>query len=70
MYAEFGVAHVWLVDPILRTLEVLRLRDCRWTLLDTHVGNAVVRAEPFDAVALELELLWPDAGQAPSGLGA
>jgi Uma2 family endonuclease len=58
VYAEAGVRHAWLVDPILRSLEVLRLEACWWTSLDLHVGDGLVRAAPFDAVALELGLLW------------
>jgi Uma2 family endonuclease len=58
VYAEHSVRHAWLVDPILRTLEVLRLADGRWTLLETHAGDVVVRAEPFESLELELSLLW------------
>lgn len=60
VYAAHGVQHAWLVDPILRTLEVLRLDGVHWTLLDTHVGSVTVRAEPFEAVELELGRLWND----------
>jgi hypothetical protein len=58
VYAEHGVRHAWLVDPLARTLEVLRLEGAYWTLIDTHTGEAVVRAEPFEAVELELGALW------------
>jgi Uma2 family endonuclease len=60
VYAEHGVAHAWLVDPMLRTLEVLRLEAGRWTLLDTHSGSVTVRAEPFEAIELELGGLWEE----------
>ena len=61
IYAEVGVGHAWLVDPILRTLEVLRGTDAgRWTLVDTHLGGAVVRAEPFGAIEVDLGLLWEE----------
>ena len=30
IYAREGVAHAWLVDPLARTLEVLRLEGGRW----------------------------------------
>ncbi len=58
IYARAGVAHAWLVDPILKTLEVLRREGDRWTLFGTYKGDAAVRAEPFDAVPLELGALW------------
>jgi Uma2 family endonuclease len=63
IYARAGVRHVWLVSAIARTLEVLRLDGGRWTLLDVYADEDVVRAEPFDAVALDLALLW--AGPVP-----
>jgi Uma2 family endonuclease len=58
VYAREGVRHVWLVDPEARTLEVFRLAGELYTLLVTHAGPARVRAEPFDAIELELALLW------------
>jgi Uma2 family endonuclease len=58
IYAREGVAHAWLVNPALRTLEVLALESGRWVLLDTHEGEAKVRARPFDAIELELGALW------------
>ena len=58
IYAAQVVGHVWLVTPLLETLEVLRLESQRWSLLATHEGNAKRRAEPFDAIELELGALW------------
>ena len=58
IYAAAGVAHAWLVDPIAQTLEVFKLDAGRWVLLGTHRGDACVRAEPFDAIELELAALW------------
>jgi Uma2 family endonuclease len=60
MYAEAGVAHAWLVHPSQRTLEVLRLRDGAWTIVGVWEDAARVRAEPFEAVELELGRLWAD----------
>jgi Uma2 family endonuclease len=57
-YAQAGVGHVWLIDPSVRTLEVLRLDGASWRLAATHEGEAKVRAEPFDAIELELGFLW------------
>ncbi len=58
IYARERVAHVWLVDPIMRTLEAFRLTDGSWTVVRTWRDSAKVRVEPFDAIELELEVLW------------
>ncbi len=58
LFARHGVSHLWLVDPAERTLEVYRREGELWLLLGTHAGDAEVRAEPFDAVALDLGALW------------
>jgi Uma2 family endonuclease len=57
-YAREGVAHLWIVNPQARTLEVYRLTERRWVLLAAHEDRAVVRAEPFEAVEPELGELW------------
>jgi hypothetical protein len=46
------------VDPVVRTLEVLRLDGDGYRIVTTVRGDARVRAEPFDAIELELALLW------------
>jgi len=58
LYAREGVTHVWLIDPLAQTLEVYRLDGDTYRLVATHAGTAPVRAEPFDAVELELAALW------------
>jgi Uma2 family endonuclease len=54
VYARVQVQHLWLVHPILRTLEVYRLDGGRWMVAATHGGSAVVRPEPFDAIEIDL----------------
>jgi Uma2 family endonuclease len=58
IYAGLGVPHVWLVDPLARTLEVYRLETQHYSVLGTWSGDALVRADPFDAIELELAALW------------
>jgi Uma2 family endonuclease len=58
IYARAGVAHVWLLNPLLQTLEVLRLQSQRWSLVAAHDADARVRAEPFGATELALPALW------------
>ena len=60
IYARERIGHAWLIDPIARTLEVLRLEAGRWTIIVTHAGDAAVRAEPFDAIEFSLGELWAD----------
>lgn len=58
IYLGQGVRHVWLIEPIARTLEVFRAEEQRWILVAVFGDDAKVRAEPFDAVELELDALW------------
>jgi Uma2 family endonuclease len=60
IYAREQVAHVWLIDPLQRTLEVLRREGAQWLIVSVHQGDAKVRAEPFDAIELDLAILWAD----------
>ncbi|SRR5258708_7757914 len=59
-YATQSIKHAWLIDPIPRTLEVFRNEAGRWVLLSTHADQDRIRAEPFEAVELELGALWAD----------
>ncbi|MEM6532592.1 MAG: Uma2 family endonuclease [Myxococcota bacterium] len=58
LYAEYGVGHLWLVDPESQTVEVFRLENQRWSLLGTYAGDTEIRAEPFDAVPIPIGELW------------
>lgn len=60
IWAREEVSHVWLLDPVARTLEVLRREGARWLVLSTHRDADRVRAEPFDAIELDLSVLWAD----------
>lgn len=61
IYAREGVGHAWLVNPVLHTLEVLRLEAGRWTNVGIYHDEQEVRAEPFEAIVLALSVLWADA---------
>ena len=64
IYAREGVTHAWLVDPLARTIDVLRRADERWLLVGTFAGRDVFRAEPFEAIEIESPLLWNEPGEA------
>ena len=58
VYAREGVPHVWLLDPEARSLEVFRLDGETYRLVAAHADDAKVRADPFEAIELELGALW------------
>jgi Uma2 family endonuclease len=58
VYARERVGHVWLIDPIARTLEIFRLDGDSYRLASTFADDAPCRAEPFDAIEVELGALW------------
>lgn len=63
IYARAGTRHAWLVNPLQRTLEALRLsaeRPREWLTLGVFRDDAKVRAEPFEAFELDLAVLWQD----------
>ena len=59
IYAREGVAHLWLVDPVDRTLEAFELRKGEWVLIATAEDDDPVRIRPFEAVSFSLGDLWP-----------
>lgn len=58
IYARERVSYLWLVDPMLRTLEVYRLEGPRWIVASTHGGAEGVRAEPFEAIEMDMSRWW------------
>jgi Uma2 family endonuclease len=63
LYARAGVGHAWLLDPETRTLEVFRRAGPAWEVAGTFAADAPVRAEPFEAVELDLARLWAWCGR-------
>ena len=58
IYAQHGVPHCWLIDPIEKTLDVFKLESKRWFLLASFAENDRVRAEPFLEMEIDLGNLW------------
>lgn len=58
LYGQHGVAHLWLVDPDVRTLEAFTLAGGKWVLDATFQDGDEVRAAPFEALGFSLGTLW------------
>ena len=59
LYARHKVPYYWLVDPMQRTLEVLKLVDGQWLELGSWGDGDVMSVEPFSDVELEVSRLFP-----------
>jgi len=60
IYGREGVPHLWLVDPLARTLEVYRRQGDAWVVATTHGGASAVHVEPFEAIAIDLGRWWTE----------
>jgi len=59
LYAQYRVQYLWVVDPTARTFEAFRLKEGNGSLFASHADeDEKIRAEPFEAVELDLALLW------------
>jgi Uma2 family endonuclease len=58
IYARERVRHIWLLDPIDKFLEIFRLEGPQWLLVSAHEGVAKIRAEPFEAIEIDLARFW------------
>lgn len=58
LYARCGVDYAWIVEPEQQTIESYRRDEDRWTLLATYGEDPIVRIEPFDAIEIDLTLIW------------
>ena len=58
IYAEHGVAHVWLLDPLARTLEAFVLNQGRWLVIGLFKDQDEISVAPFTEIRLPLSGLW------------
>ena len=60
IYGREGVAHLWLVDPLVRTIEAYtRNAGGLWVVDGVWGGDERVRVAPFAEVELPLARFWP-----------
>ena len=58
IYASLNVQNLWLIDPILQTLEVYQLHEGHWLLQDNLKDDDSVCAVPFSEHTFLLSNLW------------
>jgi hypothetical protein len=58
LYARYGAAFAWLVDPQARTLEAYRLHGEVWREIGRYCGADQVMVPPFEAFTLDLDGMW------------
>ena len=58
LYARYGVAYAWLIDPDVQTLEAYELRGAQWAQLTVYGALDVPAAAPFESVAFRVADLW------------
>jgi Uma2 family endonuclease len=57
IYARFGVAYAWVLDPRAHTLEAYVLEGDAWREIGQFAGGARVSVAPFEAVTISLDWL-------------
>lgn len=60
LYHRAGVPHCWMADPMEGTLVVMRWSPDGYTTVLAAERGETVRAEPFEAVTLEVGALFGD----------
>jgi Uma2 family endonuclease len=58
IYTREQIRHLWFVDPGTRVLEIWRLDGETYRMVLAASDSEIVRAEPFDAIELDLSILW------------
>lgn len=56
--ARERVRHLWLVDPLSRTLEAFELREGKWVLIACAKDDEPIAIRPFDEITFSLGVLW------------
>jgi Uma2 family endonuclease len=57
-YREAGVAHYWIIDPAIKTIETWKLEGGQYVLVGRGQGAATVNLSPFPDLEIPLGKLW------------
>lgn len=66
IYARNGVRHVWFVDPIVQTVQVMDLTNEQYRFVGIYSGEDKFRAVPFDELEIDLAEIWPSTAESSS----
>ena len=58
IYAGIGMQYLWLIDPLLQTLEAYQLHEAHWLLQHSLKDDDQVCADPFAEHTFLLSNLW------------
>lgn len=58
VYAALGVINLWLIDPLLQTLEAYELHNQHWLLMASYADDQQVSLAPFAEHNFSLSDLW------------
>ncbi len=58
VYLELKVPHYWLLDPIAKTLEAMKIDHQGWLSVGSFGGDEVISIDPFTDLPLDLSLFW------------
>jgi Uma2 family endonuclease len=65
VYHRAKAGHLWLLEPLNRTLEIFRWSEAGWVLAESFSDDDKVKAEPFEAAEIDLLELWGE--ERPAG---
>ncbi|MGB4874786.1 MAG: Uma2 family endonuclease, partial [Candidatus Competibacter sp.] len=60
VYARYGVPHLWLVDPLARSMEAFALEQGRWVVIGLYGDQETANIPPFQELDLQLAELWAE----------
>jgi Uma2 family endonuclease len=60
IYARYGVAYAWLLDPRTKTVEAFALNQDQRRSVGRFTGDTAACIPPFDAVSIDIAVLWED----------
>jgi Uma2 family endonuclease len=59
-YGQLGIPEYWIVDPEMRTLEQLLLREAAYVIAAALEGTETFRPASFEGLEIPLARLWDD----------